>query len=78
MLASDSPVSEVMVKFPSLHWNKEKRLIKLNIFSLYLKTRIVWTHYWFGVLQGFVSSSLAAVFKESEDLCFTPMNKYFI
>jgi len=24
MLASDSPVSEVMVKFPSLHWNKEK------------------------------------------------------
>jgi hypothetical protein len=43
-----------------------------------LKTRIVWTHYWYGVLQGFVSSGLAAVFKESEDLSFTPMNKYFI
>lgn len=50
MFASNSPVSEVTVKFPSLHWNKEKRLIKLNIVSLYLKTRIVRTHYWYGVI----------------------------
>jgi len=31
-----------------------------------------------GYFRGFVSSGLAAVYKESEDLCFTPMNKYFI
>jgi hypothetical protein len=30
MMANDSPVSEVMVKFPSPHWNKETSLINMN------------------------------------------------
>ena len=71
-MVNGSPVSEVMVKFPSLHWNKETSLIKLNIVSLHLKTKTVQTHCWYGVLQGFVSSGLAGVIKKLEIYALHP------